>query len=300
MELKTRSKRPGDNREIDVFYEETEGFSEHINDKSVYKMVFVQEGAFVVEEDDGFRLVNAPVGIIMNERAEFKVSSRTGVKTLTTFFKPTFIREEFTFDAINSKAFDDRTDESIYQDYLLLTEFNKAGRDIRYYSLTTQQYHVINRLALSVRFDILNQPDEYWILRVRYFLISLLFEATADFYIDFRQYELYKDRLVARIAMYMVVNMDKEITLADLTKRFSVNKNVLNDAFNKETSMTCMAYLEEIRVTRAMQILQYDDLTISEVGNICGYTDQNYFSKVFKKHSGMTPSDYQKQMRGLC
>jgi two-component system response regulator YesN len=64
--------------------------------------------------------------------------------------------------------------------------------------------------------------------------------------------------------------------------------------------MTCMAYLEEIRVTRAMQILQYEDLTISEVGNICGYTDQNYFSKVFKKHSGMTPSDYQKQMRGLC
>ena len=159
---------------------------------------------------------------------------------------------------------------------------------------------MINRLALSVRFDILNQPDEYWILRVRYFLISLLFEATADFYIDFRQYELYKDRLVARIAMYMVVNMDKEITLADLTKRFSVNKNVLNDAFNKETSMTCMAYLEEIRVTRAMQILQYDDLTISEVGSICGYPDQNYFSKVFKKHSGMTPSDYQKQMRGLC
>ncbi|MBQ7627887.1 MAG: hypothetical protein IJS85_02940 [Clostridiales bacterium] len=110
MELKTRSKRTGDNREIDVFYEETEGFSEHINDKSVYKMVFVREGSFVVEEDDGFRLVNAPVGIIMNERAEFKVSSRTGVKTLTTFFKPTFIREEFTFDAINSKAFDDRTD----------------------------------------------------------------------------------------------------------------------------------------------------------------------------------------------
>jgi len=45
MELKTRSKRPGDNREIDVFYEETEGFSEHINDKSVYKMVFVREGS---------------------------------------------------------------------------------------------------------------------------------------------------------------------------------------------------------------------------------------------------------------
>ena len=300
MELKTRSKRTGDNREIDVFYEETEGFSEHINDRSTYKMVFVREGSFVAEENGEFRVINAPVGMLLNERAELKISSHTGVKALTVFFKPTFIREEFTYDALNSGVFDKPSADPIYQDYLLLSVFNSQGRDILYAALTTQEYHMFNRLVLSIRYDILNQPDEYWILRVRYFLISILFESTADFYINLRQYELFKDRLVARVAMYMVENIGKEITLADLTKRFSVNKNALNEAFNKETSKTCMAYLEEIRVTAAQKLLQYNDMTISEVGIFCGYPDQNYFSKVFKKHTGMTATEYQKQMRDLC
>lgn len=300
MELKTYSKRPGSNQSIDVFWEETEGFSEYINDNSVYKMVFVYEGSFVVEENGDYRVVNAPVGLMLNERAKLKIESQTGVKTRTIFFKPSFIREEFTFEAINSGVFDDQASGSIYQDYLLLTEFNRPGRDIAYYSLTVMEYHVINRLALSVRYDVLNQPDEYWVLRTRFFLISILFEATADGYINFRQYELFKDRLVAKVAMYMATNLGEEITLTDLTKRFSVNKNALNEAFKKETSKSCMAYLEELRVTAATKFLQYNDHTISEVGVICGYPDQNYFSKVFKKYTGMTPSEYQKQMSGLC
>lgn len=300
MELKTRSKRPGDDREIDVFYEETEGFSEHINDRSTYKMVFVREGSFVAEENGEFRVINAPVGMLLNERAELKISSQTGVKALTVFFKPTFIREEFTYDALNSGVFDKPSADPVYQDYLLLSVFNSQGRDILYAALNTQEYHMFNRLVLSIRYDILNQPDEYWILRVRYFLISILFEATADFYINFRQYELFKDRLVARVAMYMVENMSQEITLESLTKQFSVNKNTLNEAFKKETSKTCMAYLENIRVTAARDLLQRSPMTISEVGIFCGYPDQNYFSKVFKKHTGMTATEYQKQMRDLC
>ena len=300
MELVTRSKRPGSDQSIDVFYEDTDGFSEYINDRTVYKMVFVYEGSFVVEESGEYRVVNAPVGLMLNERAELKIESQTGVKTRTIFFKPSFIREEFTFEAINSGVFNEQNSGSIYQDYLLLTEFNRPSRDIAYYSLTVMEYHVINRLALSVRYDIVNQPDDYWVLRTRFFLISILFEATADGYINFRQYELFKDRLVAKVAMYMATNLGEEITLTDLTKRFSVNKNALNEAFKKETSKSCMAYLEELRVTAATKYLQYNDMTISEVGGICGYPDQNYFSKVFKKYTGMTPSEYQKQMRGLC
>lgn len=300
MELITKDKRPGSDLSIDVFYEETEGFSEYINDSSVYKMVLVYEGSFVVEENGEYRVVTAPVGMLLNERAKLKIESQTGVKTRTIFFKPSFIREEFTFEAINSGVFEKQTSGSIYQDYLLLKEFNRPGRDIAYYSLTVMEFHVINRLAISVKYDIVNQPDEYWVLRTRFFLISLLFEGTADGYINFRQYELFKDRFVAKVAMYMAMNLGEEITLTDLTKRFSVNKNALNEAFKKETSKSCMAYLEELRVSVATNYLQYNDMTISEVGNFCGYPDQNYFSKVFKKYTGMTPSEYQKQMRGLC
>ena len=94
--------------------------------------------------------------------------------------------------------------------------------------------------------------------------------------------------------------MGEEITLASLLKEFSVNKNILNDAFNKEVGMPCMSYLENVRMARARSDLQYSDLTISEISLLCGYSDTNYFSKVFKKHTGLSPSDFQKNMKDLC
>ena len=328
-ELITKSKRPGMNCSIDVFFEETEGFSAHINDRNTYKTVLVKSGSCVIEENDGNRVITAPAGIFLNEKADFKVISENRVVTRTLFFKPTFIREEFTFEAINSGkydkfftavkdadkktaseklsdaregecAFEECFSDSIYQDYLLLTEFFGRGRDIVCYSITKQEYDMVNRLAMSARYDLVEQPDNLWILRVRYFIMSLLFIPTADFYINWRQYELYKDSLVAKVSSYFWDHLNEEITLESVLKRFSVNKNTLNDAFNNEVSMSCMAYLEDLRVNRAKKMLQFGDETVSEISQICGYDDTSYFSKVFKKHTGQTPSEYRRQMKAMC
>ena len=64
--------------------------------------------------------------------------------------------------------------------------------------------------------------------------------------------------------------------------------------------MSCMAYLEDMRMTLAKRLLQSSSLTISEISNQCGYRDHNYFSKVFKKHAGMSATEYQKHMKGIC
>ena len=314
---------------IDVFYEQTEGFSKHLSDKENYKLVLVSSGSFVVEEDGEYKMISAPAGIVLNEKADFRLVSESNVKCDTICFKPTFLRAEFTFEAIDSGRYDKffsavegagemKWDEkmeaavigdvkfedcfsgSLCQDYLLLSQFTSQDRNIRYWTLITQEYEVLNRFFKSVKYDIQNQPDNFWILRIRYFIVSILFSATADFYRAFRQYELYKDRFVAKVAMYLFENIADDITIASLTKRFSVNKNVLNDAFYKETSMSCMAYLEDMRMTLAKRLLQSSSLTISEISNQCGYRDHNYFSKVFKKHAGMSATEYQKHMKGMC
>jgi YesN/AraC family two-component response regulator len=127
----------------------------------------------------------------------------------------------------------------------------------------------------------------------------MLFVTTADFYRNFRQNEIYKDKLVAMVTRYFWDHIDEEITLESVLKLFSVNKNVLNDAFNREVSMSCMTYLEQMRINLAKRELQFGTLTISEISVGVGYKDTNYFTKVFKKHTGMTPSEFQKQMREL-
>ena len=124
--------------------------------------------------------------------------------------------------------------------------------------------------------------------------------AVADFYRNCRQDEIYSDPLVVKVIQYFWTHIGEEITRDSLLKEFSVNKNVLNDAFNKEVGMPCMSYLEKMRMAMARSDLQYTDQTISEISLACGYSDMNYFSKVFKKHTGLTPSEFQKNMKGMC
>ncbi|WP_034450352.1 helix-turn-helix domain-containing protein [Butyrivibrio sp. AE2032] len=329
MELKTGSRRPGMDFSVDVFYEQTKGFSKYLNDPGTYKMVLVRTGSFVIDDNGEYCTITAPASIILNERADFKVVSESDVISRTIYFKPTFIREEFTFEALRSgryekflsavkdcggmdpqerflqaldgaAQFESCYKESLYQDALLMMEFNRHSRDIIYYSLMPQEYDAVNRMVASVRYDLLEQPDSFWILRVRYFIISLLFMVTADFYRNYRQDEIYKDPLVAKVTRYLWDHLDEDITLATILKEFRVNKNTLNDAFNREMSMSCMAYLTQLRINHAKRLLQFFDLSVSEVCNECGYKDVSYFSKVFKKNTGMSASEYQKKMKELC
>ena len=329
MQLSTKSKRSGIKGSIDVFYEKTEGFSKHLNDKTTYKMVLINSGSFVVEDNGKFYVITAPAAMAINEKADFKVVSQTDVKSRTIYYRPTVIREEFTLDALNEGKYDKfqsaisddamTTEEKIghlirddikfdkefsehmaYQDAILLLEFSWRDRDIVYYSLTKQEFDTVRRLFCSVEYEINAQPDNFWILRTRFFIISILFMATADFYRNYRQADIYENPIVANVTKYLWDHIDEEITLDSVLREFSLNKNALNEAFNAEVSMSCMTYLEHLRMNLAMKELQFGSYTISEISRGVGYADTNYFSKVFKKHTGLTPSEYQKQMRDLC
>lgn len=205
MELVTKSLRPGMPCELDIFYEENDGFSEHINDTTTYKLVLITAGSFVFEEDGEYRTVTAPAGLMLNERMNFHVVSEEGVRTRSIVYR------------------------------------------------------------------------------------------------NNRQVEIYKDPFVAKVASYLWLHMDDEITLPGILRKFSVNKNQLNDAFNKEVGMSCMNYLERLRINWAKNALQYnfDSIPISEISRKVGYSDTNYFSKVFKKYTGMTPTEFQKNMEDL-
>ena len=312
---------------LDVYFERGAGFSKYINDKTTYKFVLIEAGSFAIEENGKYRVITSPAGIILNEKAEFHVISEENIKSLTLYFKPTIIREEFTFEALNSgkydKFFSALPDEpnmsrdekleqlitgnihfdsefchsSIYQDALLLTEYTSNDRNAAYYTLSKQELDTFKRLVLSIAYELREQPDNYWILRTRYFVIATLFTVTADFYRYCRQDEIYKDPLVAKVTRYFFDHMEDEITLETVLRRFSVNKNTLNDAFNRELSMSCMAYLENMRIGMARKFLQDTDLSIGEISSYCGYPDTNYFSKVFKKHTGQTPSKFRENSK---
>ena len=64
--------------------------------------------------------------------------------------------------------------------------------------------------------------------------------------------------------------------------------------FKKCTGKSPKNYIMEMRVKRAAQLLENTDLPMQKVGEEVGISDQNYFSRIFKKYNGVSPLNYRK------
>ena len=62
--------------------------------------------------------------------------------------------------------------------------------------------------------------------------------------------------------------------------------------FKKATGMPPYRYLTSYRIQQARQLLLFSDLSVGEIGRVCGYPDYNYFSRLFKKMEGVSPSRF--------
>lgn len=52
------------------------------------------------------------------------------------------------------------------------------------------------------------------------------------------------------------------------------------------------SYLNNIRIEKAKELLANTDLSLADIGNQVGFTDQSYFNKIFRKHENLTPGQY--------
>jgi len=62
--------------------------------------------------------------------------------------------------------------------------------------------------------------------------------------------------------------------------------------FKKATGLPPYQFLTKIRIQHAKELLLFSDLSVSQIGELCGYSDYNYFARIFKKKVGVSPSDY--------
>lgn len=85
-----------------------------------------------------------------------------------------------------------------------------------------------------------------------------------------------------------------DISLSKVAGDFSYTDKYLSSMFKKKTGSGFNAYLTEIRIKTACDLLKRKDFTVATVATAVGYRDSLYFSKIFKKHTGKTPTEYSK------
>lgn len=93
---------------------------------------------------------------------------------------------------------------------------------------------------------------------------------------------------------YIAVNLSQPLTVAEIAEAAGVERHLLTKAFAENVHMTVKQYLAKRRCEIAAELLRDSGTGVQEAAAFVGYTDRNYFSKVFKFHQGVTPQRYQR------
>ncbi len=97
---------------------------------------------------------------------------------------------------------------------------------------------------------------------------------------------------VARAIGYMNQRFAESICLDDLVEVAGLSKRSLIRHFKNTTGFTPIRYLQKVRVAKACAMLEQEDQSITRTALDAGFNDPSYFSTVFRKHTGVTPSQY--------
>lgn len=91
---------------------------------------------------------------------------------------------------------------------------------------------------------------------------------------------------------YINKNFAEDITLGDLAKMVNMNATYLSALFSKYNGISIWTFLCKTRVSRAMEYLKSSDTSILKIASLCGFNNSSNFNRVFKKISGVSPSEY--------
>ena len=91
---------------------------------------------------------------------------------------------------------------------------------------------------------------------------------------------------------YIEANYNKEISLDDVSREVDISPYYFSKLFKDETGVNFIEYLTNIRLDRAKELLGSSDLSMKEICLEIGYADPNYFSRMFKKNLGVTPTEF--------
>jgi two-component system, response regulator YesN len=102
-----------------------------------------------------------------------------------------------------------------------------------------------------------------------------------------------QEEIAKTLEVYIRENFRRDIRLGEISEKLGITTDYLSKAFKRHTGETPLKHIIKLRMNEAKQLLASNpSLDVRTVGEIVGYEDQFYFSRVFKIHVGLYPSEY--------
>jgi YesN/AraC family two-component response regulator len=95
-----------------------------------------------------------------------------------------------------------------------------------------------------------------------------------------------------RAIRYIDSHLSEKLALADIAAHVGVNRNYLSGLFHREMKMPLSEYVAARKIKESVYFLKYSSHAISDIATLYGFSDQSYYTAVFKKIMGVTPAAY--------
>ena len=167
----------------------------------------------------------------------------------------------------------------------------------KFYHLSSLDFKPTLRAAV----EIYNEREEHYKRRTSAILHSFLLQVAHEHLCNsdsLRSKRLKKSDCIAEeLLRYLNQNYTKRFTSKELSERFEVNFDYINRVFAALTGYPIFTYLNVLRINNAKQLIATTDLPFSEIAYLVGIEDRYYFSKLFHKLTGKSPTEYYKEVR---
>ncbi|MCR8658813.1 helix-turn-helix domain-containing protein [Paenibacillus endoradicis] len=105
-----------------------------------------------------------------------------------------------------------------------------------------------------------------------------------------------KSELMLQAVQYMHLRYNRPLSVTHISQYIGVERRRFAYLFERYTGMTPNHYLTSFRMKRSRELLRAHHYSVAEVAELVGYHDSFYFSRVFKKYNGVSPSDYRRKL----
>ena len=109
-----------------------------------------------------------------------------------------------------------------------------------------------------------------------------------------------QNEFLARVQQYLEANIQRRLTLSDVCRDNLVGRSYLQKVFREQTGGGAMEYFGNLKVQKAKEMIRQGSHNFTEISALLGYTSIHYFSRHFKKVTGMTPSEYASSVKVLA
>ncbi|WP_309273407.1 response regulator [Paenibacillus sp.] len=106
-------------------------------------------------------------------------------------------------------------------------------------------------------------------------------------------------QLMAEAARYIADKLDTDLGIEELAGHLGISCSYFSLLFKNHLGMTFVEYVTSKRIEAAKYLLVHSEKSITQIGSGIGYHERRYFTKVFQRYTGMTPSEFRDQAKNI-